>query len=218
MKFLVKIRKIIKWSLISFVIIPIGVIALKVTTNINIVRNITVFITKNTPPTFITTIIKTLDGVPIVYEPKIVVRWPDTPPYGYVDGKNNIIVRRIYDDGDKYFQDNRAAVQKNDLWGFINKTGREIVALEYYQARSFSNGRACVKGISDLFGYLDKDGKIVIDLEFEEASDFNKHGEARVKKWVPEDKRSRYCLIDSNGEMIGTTYYDDKHFWHRENK
>ena len=54
-----------------------------------------------------------------------------------------------------------AWVKKNDKWGFIDKTGKEIASCIYDDVSYFSEGLACVRK-NDKFGFVDKTGKEVI--------------------------------------------------------
>jgi len=53
-----------------------------------------------------------------------------------------------------------AAVMKNDKWGYIDKTGKQVIQLKYDYAEDFKNGKAKVKLDGEEF-YIDKKGKKV---------------------------------------------------------
>lgn len=57
------------------------------------------------------------------------------------------------------FNEGRAAVKKNGLWGFIDKDGNEVVEFAYDEARDFYDGMAavCMEG---KWGYIDIDGNV----------------------------------------------------------
>ena len=57
------------------------------------------------------------------------------------------------------FNEGRAAVKRDGLWGFIDKEGNEIVELVYDQVRDFHEGRAAVC-MDGKWGYIDLDGKV----------------------------------------------------------
>ena len=56
-------------------------------------------------------------------------------------------------------------------WGFIDKTGKTIIPLQYEQANGFSEGLAAVKN-GDRWGYIDITGKEVIPCTFYSAQSF----------------------------------------------
>jgi hypothetical protein len=64
------------------------------------------------------------------------------------------------------FHEGLAAVQLNEKWGFIDKTGKEIIPLKYDAARSFSEGLACVK-LNDKYGIIDTTGKEIIPFKYD---------------------------------------------------
>ena len=60
---------------------------------------------------------------------------------------------------------NLVKVKRADLWGFINKEGREIIPCKYDIANSFSDGLAAVM-CNNKWGFIDKDGKEVIPSRY----------------------------------------------------
>ena len=78
-------------------------------------------------------------------------------------------------------------------WGYIDKTGKEVVPCKYDFASSFSDGLAAVNigAVYDWtmehssmyggkWGYIDKTGKEAVPLKYDTAYDFS-DGLARVK-------------------------------------
>ncbi|MBO5758806.1 MAG: WG repeat-containing protein, partial [Rikenellaceae bacterium] len=47
--------------------------------------------------------------------------------WGYVDNKDNWLIKARYDIAEEFGPDGLAKVQKDDVWGFVNKAGREVV-------------------------------------------------------------------------------------------
>lgn len=107
-------------------------------------------------------------------------------------------------------------------WGYIDKSGKEVVELQYDYAWDFSEGFAPVekKDISgnEKCGYIDKTGKEVVELKYDDAWDFSE-GMARVmkkdisgnEKWGYIDKsgNEKWGYIDKNGEEVVELKYDD---------
>lgn len=92
------------------------------------------------------------------------------------------------------FQEDLAAVNKNDQWGFINKNGKLIIGyrsdlvvstIQLNNSKStssypiFKNNRCLIKKLIDevyYYGYIDKTGTIVIEPKFLNATNFeNEH-------------------------------------------
>lgn len=83
-----------------------------------------------------------------------------------------------------HFEDGLAEVEMNDKIGFVDKSGQEVVPLQYDYASEFSEGLALVRK-NRKYGYVDKLGREVIPLQYEDANKFS-DGFAWVKqggKW-----------------------------------
>lgn len=62
-------------------------------------------------------------------------------------------------------------IMEEGVYGFIDKTGNEIVPCKYDNARDFSEGVAAVEGDGG-WGFIDKDNNIIIPFKFDWADDF----------------------------------------------
>lgn len=63
------------------------------------------------------------------------------------------------------FREGLAAVQRNGLWGYIDKDGNEVIPCQYESAEYFNNSRAIVsKG--GLYGCIDTKGNEVVPFEY----------------------------------------------------
>ena len=72
---------------------------------------------------------------------------------------------------DKYdcvcdFEEGLAAVCLNGKWGFIDKTGKEVIALKYDFAYGFSGGLAQVE-LNEKHSFIDTTGREVIPLKYD---------------------------------------------------
>lgn len=71
---------------------------------------------------------------------------------------------------------------KNKLFGYIDATGKEVIAATYQGVGYFSNGLAWVKNTDGKVGFIDLTGKTAIEAKFLAAKEFdNAVGVARVK-------------------------------------
>lgn len=85
-----------------------------------------------------------------------------------------VIVEAIpcqYDDAED-FSEGLAAVKQNGKWGYVDKTGKEVIAYKYDNARSFSEGLAAVY-LDEKWGYIDKTGKEVVAYKYDNAQSFS---------------------------------------------
>ena len=76
-----------------------------------------------------------------------------------------------YDWKDKYYE-GLAWVKLNGKWGFIDKTGKEVIPIKYDGAWYFSEGLASVK-LNDKWGFIDKAGKEVTPIKYDMAISFS---------------------------------------------
>ena len=146
------------------------------------------------------------------FEDKDLIKVTSDKRVKFVDKDSNIVI----DLKDKYnkvddFVNGFLKVQGNyhacgDLYyGFIDKTGKEITRLKYYDAHNFSEGLCAVKKVdlcklrcgfdNGAWGFINTEGKEVIKFVFDDVSDFSE-GFACVKK------DGLYGFIDTNGNEI----------------
>ena len=93
-------------------------------------------------------------------------------------------------------------------YGYIDKTGVVVVPLEYYFAKSFSEGLAAVvKEDVWRWGYIDKTGTVVVPLEYNNAYPFCE-GLAKVVK-EDADGNMKCGHIDKTGTVVVPLEYDD---------
>jgi hypothetical protein len=100
--------------------------------------------------------------------------------WGFVhrSGKQTVI-QPIYDDVFT-FKEDLCCVEKDSLFGFINRKGIEVIPIEYECALSFSEGYACVYK-DGRCGYIDTNNQVVIKFEFEAGTSVE-GGSCRIKK------------------------------------
>ncbi len=85
-------------------------------------------------------------------------------------------------------------IRENNLYGFINQTGKLLIPCKFEYADSFSDGLSRVK-INDLYGYIDKEGTLKIQNKYRNASGFHE-GTALVL-----DEKGNN-IIDKNGKIL----------------
>lgn len=77
-------------------------------------------------------------------------------------------------------QEGLLVVKKDDKYGFIDNTYKEVIPLIYDGAGAFSEGLANVKK-NNKWGYIDKDNRTVIPFIYTNTGNFSK-GKALVEK------------------------------------
>ena len=91
------------------------------------------------------------------------------------------------------FSEGLACVKLNGKYGFVDKSGKEIIPVKYDSAWSFSEGLARV-GL-DKCGFIDKMGVEIIPFKYDVAESFIE-GLARVKL------NGKYGYIDKTDKEI----------------
>lgn len=67
---------------------------------------------------------------------------------------------------DMFYDEMATVVNWNELCGFINKNGEEVIKCQYNSVLDFHSGLAAVKNSEGLWGYIDKEGNEVISCQF----------------------------------------------------
>ena len=110
---------------------------------------------------------------------------------GFADLETREIIIPCRYDFVNAFSDGLAKVKINDKWGFVDKSGCEVVSCKYDSVDTFRDGLAKVK-INDKWGFVDKSGIEVIPCRYDDAHAFH-DGLAYVKK------NNKWGYIDKSG-------------------
>ncbi|MCA2814269.1 MAG: WG repeat-containing protein [Microcystis sp. M090S1] len=105
-----------------------------------------------------------------------------------------------------YFQEGLAKVRIGDKYGYIDKTGKTVIPIQFdsIDVYEFQEGLAKVK-IGGKWGYIDRTGKIVIGLQFNEVGDFSE-GLAKV------EIGGKWGYIDRTGEIVIPPTFEDSYY------
>ncbi len=134
---------------------------------------------------------------------------------GMIDRDGRQVVPCIYDDV-LYPAEGRVLVLKGGLFGFCDMQGNEVIALQYKQAGSYSEGLAPIFVEIDSFSvgctFIDTTGNQVFPPYFENLMPFNE-GYALARRY------ERWGIIDHNGHEVLPYMYEqittngDGHFF-----
>ena len=119
-----------------------------------------------------------------------------------VDAKGNLLTKYKYKEIEP-FSDGYALVRldakdrKEQLYGYIDKQGNEVISPQYKLAKSFGGGHAAVLNRST-WGFIDKNGKMVIQPKFKNPGAFS-GGYVIIN-----DKE----IYDKNGNLAGNFLLD----------
>ena len=117
---------------------------------------------------------------------------------GYIDKTGKAILWGFEDAGS--FSEGLAPVKLGNWVGFIDATGKVVIAAQYADAGSFSGGLARVR-VGTSWGYVDRAGMLAIPLQFGAAEDFSE-GYAAVKIG------GTFGTIDPKGTVVVQPRYD----------
>lgn len=105
-----------------------------------------------------------------------------------------------YNNKANIFEEGLAVVKNIDgKFGYIDKSGKEVIECKYDDAYDFSEGLALVT-LNNKYGYIDKNGNVVIPFKYNYARDFS-----NFMAIICEQK---YGIIDNNGNEIVPAVYD----------
>jgi hypothetical protein len=115
--------------------------------------------------------------------------------HGLIDSNANVIVPVQYAKIRDYHEDRVAVKNLEGSWGFVNRTGEEVVKAQYRVAYDFSEGLAIIFDHSR-WGAINPSGGIAIKPQYLRMGSF-KEGKA----WV-HLRKGKKGYIDKNGNLI----------------
>ena len=120
-----------------------------------------------------------------------------------------LVAHLKYDDISTWWSDGLASVKLNNKYGYIDKTGKEVIPLKYDGVdvlfNSFEEGLVRVE-LNGKYGFIDKTGKEVIPLKYDfvgDTFDSFREGLARV------ELNGKYGFIDKTGKEVIPLQYDN---------
>jgi len=127
------------------------------------------------------------------------VKQPDGK-HVYLRPDGQVAFEVVVGEGDKPafgdFAEGRAAFRSNDRWGFIDATGKVVIAPRFNAVLPFSGGLAAVWDTKNRAGFVDPSGKLVIKHQFSEAQSFS-GGLARV-----ENGKKGWVYVNAKGKTV----------------
>jgi hypothetical protein len=99
-----------------------------------------------------------------------------------------------------YFGEGLASVERNGKWGYIDKTGREVLPFKHDDAGNFIEGLASVK-LNNKWGVIDKTGREVVPIKYDYEGDFSE-GLASV------ERNDKWGIIDKTGTEVLPFIYE----------
>ncbi|MEK4005837.1 WG repeat-containing protein [Paenibacillus sp. FSL H3-0333] len=127
--------------------------------------------------------------------------------WGYINNDGRIVIEPRYDYAEEFQENGLAVVQRGNVSGLIDSSGRERVKPVYNFIGPFSEGRAVV---SDVKGYtfIDEKGKEVTSARYDYLNSLHE-GRALFSKQNTTGGNSLYGYLDAQGkEVLPAVYLD----------
>ncbi|MBN2520220.1 MAG: WG repeat-containing protein [Bacteroidales bacterium] len=109
-----------------------------------------------------------------------------------------------------YTYNDLISVKKNDLYGYINRDGVEIIPCQFDLVSNFNSGRSCIynykNNAGSRLGLIDTRGVIVVPYKYYDISYFSE-GKAAIGEYSGFIKK--YGFIDIEGKVVISPKYDE---------
>ncbi len=123
----------------------------------------------------------------------------------YLNSKGKAITSLKFQET-RSFSENLAAVKIDDLWGFIDTTGKIVIKPRFLSVSNFCEGKAVARiatksylgglfGHNSRTGYIDRNGQFIIKPKFSYCRSFSKNRAVVCK-------RKRYMVINQEGKSV----------------
>lgn len=145
------------------------------------------------------------------YKGVAVVRGQQGETYGMIDSTGKMIIPfGVYQDLSAEFRDGLAPAKKNDRWGYINRSGKEVVPFIYAYAYPFNNGRAEVEKDYEQMVFINTKGEVVNHYLTALRNQYEQIGSPLYNQFRYKKERIGWCVMDTSGkELIPAGKYDE---------
>jgi hypothetical protein len=126
---------------------------------------------------------------------------PDFEGYGFMNGLTPIFVRSPYALSQFFKPDTWG----NEVWGVIDRTGRQIVPFKYENISEFSDCLAAVE-VDGKYGVIDTQGRMVIQPQFDFIGRFSEGLAAVVNH--------KYGFINKTGQIVVQPQFNFGFYFH----
>lgn len=141
----------------------------------------------------------------VVSEGLAMIKTDDGLGFVLKNTNGKVLTKNVYSGFyNKFWTNGLLCVKRNQKYGYIDKTGKEVVPCKYDSCEHFNwfrEGMAivCKRGREEKFGYIDDSGKEIIPCIYDMAQPFI-GGMAYVLKYEKDSKNFMY--IDKNGNKV----------------
>lgn len=132
--------------------------------------------------------------------------------YGFINAKNELVIDYM-DYFPTSFHEGMAKVVKNGSHtqilldgnyecGYIDKTGRLMIPIEYSSGNDFHNGVACVKK-GNFYGVINRHNTVIVPFTYDRAEYFSN------SDYIALEKNKTQIYVDSQGKPTPNPYYSN---------
>lgn len=126
----------------------------------------------------------------------ITLKNPETRKFSYFDLALKPAFPGQFKNADPFFEGLAAVQNDNGLWGFIDKSGKEVIPFIYVKKPwPFHSGLARVENKEGYLGFINQKGELVIPAQYAIASNFSKGITIARKVGFP----TTFVILDSTG-------------------
>jgi hypothetical protein len=136
---------------------------------------------------------------------------------GFIDKTGKVVISCKDKDGNrKYrdtrsFHDGRAAVKRNEKWGFIDTTGTEVIPCQYLEVTDFSGGRT--KAITASDSRFQNNITEILDIDGAIAEEKKRHQTTLyVRETSSVATGIRYVVVGKDGKKTPDKYINTRDF------
>ena len=131
--------------------------------------------------------------------------------YGLVDATGAVLIEPVHDFIDAGRGEGPIPFMRGDRYGYMDRSGREVISPRYAIARPFMHGLAAVsfaggdvdgEAVGAVFGYIDAADEMIIQPRFDDAAFFSGDGAAPVRVG------DMYGLVDRRGQTLLPVEFD----------
>lgn len=123
---------------------------------------------------------------------------------GYIDINGKFVILPQFDPGLTSFNEDLAGVRRvGQLWSFIDKTGKTVIAPKWFMVGQFAEGLAGAMDEKNRWGYIDKNGAVMITPKFRQVRFFSEGLAGVMSNEVP-----KWGFINKKGEIVIKQQFD----------
>lgn len=119
---------------------------------------------------------------------------------GYINIEGDTLVSFIYQDVG-LFTNGVAPARKNELWGFVDRTGKEVIPFKYETESYFRNCNLAGLRKNGRFGFINKEDEIIIPFQYDASR------ASSIDSLVALKEKGKWAFFGCNGNQLTPFQY-----------